>query len=394
MQETDPWVLDDTLWEELIELTDGAAAPCFQCGVCTATCPWGLVKEEPLSVRKMMRLAQIGILDGQDSLWLCTTCSQCEAYCPRGVPVADVLLGMRYLAWERRQAKEGLPSLLWSVHWNNNPWFQPPSHRSLWAKDLELEPFNPETHEILLYVGCTSSFDRRAQNVARSLVALLKKAGVAFGVLGDDEPCCGEAALSVGHAPYFRELAEKASQIFKDRGVGTLVTISPHCYDVFLNHYPRPDANFEPIHYTQYLARLLADGRLTMEEIPDLRVTFHDPCYLGRKNDEYEAPRSVLAAIPGVEAVEMVQTGVDSLCCGGGGGRMWMETAAGERFSDLRVQQAVDVDADVLVTACPSCIACLEDSLKAMGIENVRVLDVAEVAAEAITEDAERIEAT
>jgi len=373
-------VLDDELWEQLIELTGGAAAPCFQCGVCTAICPWGTVRQEPLSVRKLMRRAQLGLFSENEGLWLCTACAQCEPYCPRGVPIVEVFRALRYLAWERRQALEGLPSVLWSVYWNNNPWFQPPSQRTAWVENGQLPDFDPTQHEILLYVGCTSSYDRRAQNVARSVVKLLNAAGVKYGVLGEGEPCCGEAVLSLGHGPYFEEVAAKATAIFQEHGVKKIVTISPHCFDVFRNHYGGLKDTVEVYHYTQLLAELVESGQLEFGVSPGLKATFQDPCFLGRGNNEYEAPRKVLAAIPSIELVEMEHTGIDSLCCGGGGGRMWMETEASERFSDLRVQEAIDVGAEVVVTACPSCIACLEDSVKASGHKELLVLDVAELA--------------
>lgn len=196
-------VIDDEVWEEIVALTGGAAAACYQCGVCTATCPWGLARDEPILVRALLRQAQLGLAPGCDGLWLCTTCAQCEAYCPRGVSIVDVFRGLRSLAWERRQVPRGLPSLLWSVYWNNNPWSQPPSQRSAWARSLDLPTFDPARHEILFYVGCTSAYDGRGRKVARSLARLFDAAGVAFGVLGDDEPCCGEAVLSAGHIPYF-----------------------------------------------------------------------------------------------------------------------------------------------------------------------------------------------
>jgi Fe-S oxidoreductase len=380
------FVIDDALWEELIELTGGAAAPCYQCGVCTTTCPWSLVKDEVVSVRRFIRQAQLGLQDGNHDLWLCTTCAQCEAYCPRGVPISEVFRGLRYLAWERRATPEGLPSLLWSVYWNNNPWSQPPSQRSQWAKDQPLPTFDPKRHEILFYVGCTSSYDRRAQKVARALARLLKAGEVSFGSLGDDEPCCGEAALNVGHKPYFEETAQQAARVFQEKGVTQLVTVSPHCYDVFKNHYPSFNGDFQPFHYTQYLAGLVDEGRLAFEGAVNLKVVFHDPCYLARHNDESQAPRRVLEAVPGVELVEMENAGLDTLCCGGGGGRMWLETASGERFSDLRVQEACRTGAGVLATACPFCITCLEDSLKAQKIEDLAVMDVAEIAALALVE--------
>jgi Fe-S oxidoreductase len=335
----------------------------------------------------MMRHAQLGLPDGNEELWLCTTCAQCEAYCPRGVNIADVIRGLRYLVWQKRQTPAGLPSLLWSIHWNNNPWTQPPLLRSVWVGDLNIPIYDPLRHEILLYVGCTASYDRRAQQVARSLARLLSAAGTSFGILGDDEPCCGEAALSVGHKPYFREIAYEAIVRFREKGVDHLLTVSPHCFDVFQNHYPAlmGENGFVARHYTQYLADLLEEERLQLDSFPLAGpVTYHDPCYLARHNDELDAPRRILAAIPGLKMVDMVHTGIDALCCGGGGGRMWLETEPGQRFGDIRVQEALTAGAELIVTACPFCIACLEDSIKAQGIPNLAVMDVAEVAAMAL----------
>jgi Fe-S oxidoreductase len=252
---------------------------------------------------------------------------------------------------------------------------------------LSIPIFNPAQHEILLYVGCTASYDRRAQQVARALVKVLNTADVTFGFLDEDEPCCGEAALSVGHKPYFQEIAQNTAQIFSERGVTQLLTISPHCYDVFKNHYPTVTQNaILPLHYTQYLSQLIEDGRFTFHPIPQTKVTFHDPCYLARHNGETAVSRHILKAIPGIELTEMTHTGKNTLCCGGGGGRMWLETEAGERFADIRVQESLAVGAEVLGTACPFCIACLEDSLKAQGIQELVVMDVAEIAALALKE--------
>jgi Fe-S oxidoreductase len=384
METVDHLVLDDELWEELLALTDGEAAPCFQCGVCTASCPWGLVRGETFSVRKLIRQAQLGVLDEQEELWLCTTCSQCEPYCPRGVSIVGVVQALRYLMWKRRATLEGLPSILWSVYWNNNPWFQPPSQRAQWAVTLDLPEYDPDQHEVLLYIGCTASYDRRAQNLAHSLIQIFRALQIPFGVLGENEPCCGETVLRLGHLPYFMEIAEAGAKIFRDRGVGKLVAVSPHCYDVFLNHYPEVNGTFEPFHYTEYLASVMDRGRPQFQKSFDRKVTYHDPCFLGRRNQRYEAPRKVLENIPGLTFVEMENSGPDSLCCGGGGGRMWMETAPDERFSDLRVQEAASTGASVIATACPYCITCLEDSIKSLDIEGLHVLDIAEIAARAL----------
>ena len=382
--EQPPIKIDDRLWERLIQITEGAAGPCFQCGACTAICPWGVVKNTPVSVRQLIRQAQLGLLPDNKNLWLCTTCSHCEAFCPRGVDIAAVLRGLRQIAWEQRETPEGLPSILWSVYWNNNPWTQPPSHRAQWAADLELEPFDPASHDILLYIGCTASYDPRASQIGRAMVKVLRSAGVRFGTLGEEEPCCGEAVLSVGHQPYFQDIARQTLEVFYKHQVQSLVTISPHCYDVFKNHYPSEEPGITPYHYTQFLAELIENDRLSVGKEAPLKVTYQDPCYLARHNRETAAARTILDAIPGVSRVEMAAHGENTLCCGGGGGRMWLETEAGERFGDIRIQEAIATGAEILATACPFCVACLEDSIKSQRIESLSVMDLAEIVAQAI----------
>lgn len=373
-------IIDDDIWEQLIELTSGAAALCYQCGTCTATCPWGQFTNLHFSVRKFMREAQIGIFDGLEDLWLCTTCAQCQPLCPRGVNIVDVFRAIRTLAWGKGTVVEGLPSILWSLYWNNNPWSQPPSHRSAWAGDIALPEFNPEEHEILLYVGCTSSYDSRAQQIALALVDLLRSAGIHFGYLGDLEPCCGEAALSLGNRPYFEEIRSNTAAIFTQRGVSDIVVISPHCYDVFKNHYNSISKTVRIQHYTQYITQLLEDGRLQFTQSINKHVTYQDPCYLGRHNADYASARTIIEHMPGVEYSEMSRSHADGLCCGGGGGRMWLETPAGERFADLRVRDALETKAQILATACPFCAVCLEDSAKNLGQTDLVIMDIAELA--------------
>jgi Fe-S oxidoreductase len=379
-----PIEIDDGLWNELLALTGGSAAQCFQCGVCTAACPWGLVKEETFSVRKLMRGAQLGLDATDQYLWLCTACGQCEALCPRGVNISDVIRGVRHLAWRERQAPAGLPTVLWSIHGNNNPWDQPPSARSSWAKELQIPYFDAKQHEILLYVGCTAAYDRRIQSVARALVKILQQGGVSFGTLGDDEPCCGEPALSLGHRPFFEELVGVAGSLFAGKGVTRVVTISPHCYHTFLEHMQAADTEIEFLHYSQYLVHLISQDRLVLGEVPVGRVTFHDPCYLARHHSDESSARAVLGELPGIDILEMAHHGSNTICCGGGGGRMWLETAANERFADVRIAEAVEIGANHLITACPFCLACLEDSVKSQNRQDLQVLDLAELVAQAV----------
>jgi Fe-S oxidoreductase len=249
-----------------------------------------------------------------------------------------------------------------------------------WAANLDLHEFDPAQHEVLYYVGCAASYETRAQKIALALVEIFQKSGVAFGILGEEEPCSGEEVLSVGHKPYFQEISEKAAETLKSRGVTRLITTDPHSYDSFKNHYPN---TFQPLHYTQYLDELLTQNRLSLKYL-DVTITYHDPCYLARHNAEMISPRRVLSAIPGVKLVEMENIVEDTLCCGGGGGRMWIDTAAGERFSDLRVVEALETGAKILATACPYCISCLEDSVKGQTIENLAVKDIAEIVALAL----------
>ncbi len=375
-------VLNDSAWERVMAATGGAAAACYQCGVCTAVCPWGLVRDEATSVRKLIRSAQLGLDCPGDELWLCTTCGACEAGCPKGVEVTEVLRGLRYLAWQDRRVPKGLPSLLWGLHADNNPWGRPPSERTGWARGLQVPEFGAEC-EILYYVGCTACYNPRMQKIARALVGIFHAAAVRFGTLGEREPCCGEAAHTLGQADYTREIVAANERLFAGAGVTTLVTISPHCYDMFRNkHFAGgPPAGWRPLHYSEYLAELIDAGRLRFDRPMPLRVTYHDPCYLGRRNGLYEAPRRVLQAIPGVELIEMEENRAEALCCGGGGGRMWQETAAGERFADLRIAQARATGAEVVATTCPHCVTCLEDSASANGAAPLRVADVSELAA-------------
>jgi Fe-S oxidoreductase len=378
-QSVDSILLRDETWERVNKATGGAAAPCFQCGVCTAICPLGLVKGETISIRKMVRQAQLGLPGWADGLWECTTCLWCESRCPHEVNITKAILGLRQLAWKEREIPDGLPTLLWDIYFDGNAWGRPPSERPLWTKGMTVKEFSPDD-EILLYVGDDAAYDRRIQKVARALVSLLEAAGVTFGTLGEREPSCGDAVRSVGHEEYAAEIIEANARLFQEVGVKTVVTVSPHSYDMFANRYPNLSGEFRALHYSQYLAELIEGERLKFENELPLKVTYHDPCYLSRRNGICDEPRQVLQSIPGLELVEMERSREDTLCCGGGGGRMWMETAAGERFSDLRIPEAAATGAEVVVTCCPHCLSCLEDSLNVIGKGKLRVMDLAEVA--------------
>ena len=240
--------------------------------------------------------------------------------------------------------------------------------------------------EILYYPGCYLSYDPRLKKVAAATANILKKAGVNFGILGSKENCCGESIRKTGDEELFRHLAKENIKTFIDNGVKRILVSSPHCYHTFKNEYPEFMVHFEVVHITQYISELINEGRLILNKEYAKKVTYHDPCYLGRHHGIYDEPRKILQKITKLELTEMVDSREDSLCCGGGGGRIWMDTPKGERFSDLRLEQALDTGAKVLVTSCPYCIANFEDSvLYLKDSEAIEIKDITEIIQEAIS---------
>ncbi|NOY13638.1 MAG: (Fe-S)-binding protein, partial [Deltaproteobacteria bacterium] len=251
--------------------------------------------------------------------------------------------------------------------------------RAEWAKDLPVKTFN-EGMEVLYFTGCYLSYDPRMREVAAATAGILNKAGVDFGILGSRESCCGESIRKTGNEDLFKRLAKDNIKAFIDLGVKKILVSSPHCYHSFKNEYPEFMVNFEVVFISQFIAELLAAGRLKLSGEYAKKVTYHDPCYLGRHNGIYDEPRAVLQQVPGLELSEMADSRESSLCCGGGGGRIWMETPKEDRFADLRVRQAVDVGAEVLVTSCPYCITNFTDSsLDLDESEALEIKDITEI---------------
>lgn len=356
---------------------------CMQCGLCVASCPWRLVEGDisrDFNTRKVQHMAQLGVegYESEDVLFACTTCGLCVQRCPREVNPIDNQRVLRAMIAESGSVPPAYRPVVGSLKSNGNPWQGERTERLDWTKELEVPRFGPDT-EYFLFVCCTSCYDSRSKKIARALVSVLQKAGVSFGIIGEEESCCGESARKIGAEDTFTTLAESNIKLFKDRGVKKIITTSPHCLYTFRNEYPELGGEFEVVHYTQLLARLLREGKLTPSKELGRKVIFHDPCYLGRHNDIYEAPREVLDALGPAVRVEMDRFGPESICCGGGGGRIWMETPPGARFGDLRVADAVAKEAEVLATACPYCTIMLDASNMAMGKEEMEILDISEL---------------
>ena len=334
-----------------------------------------------------MHEAQLGATNfGSEDVWTCVTCRACVQRCPRGVEIIDVMRAMR-----RAVASLGLgivPDALRISAKNitgvGNPLGEALEKRNDWAKDLKVKGFSSGT-EVLYFPCCVPSYDPDVRTVARSVARIFNNLGVDYGLIGTEARCCGESIRKAGHEDTFQSLAQNNITLFNSSGVRTVVASSPHCCHTFKNEYPGLGGKYEVTHVTQYLVSLMDQGKLKLSKEIDKKVMYSDPCYLGRHNDVYDEPRKVLQSIPGVELMEFPDAREDGLCCGGGGGRIWMDTPKGERFSDIRVEQAISKGADIIAIACPYCFLNYRDSVLSMGkAETLQVKDIAELVAEAM----------
>ena len=365
---------------------------CFQCGLCDTVCPWNRVRN--FSMRKLVRQATFGFTEIEsEEMWLCTTCGRCPQQCPREVNQIESGIALRRVATEYGvfpASVKPIRTAIGSLIGEGNPLGEDREKRADWAKGLSVKTFT-EGMEILYFPGCYPCYDPRAKKIATATAKILKSAGVDFGILGAKENCCGESIRKTGDEELFKRLAKENIKTFIDNGVKKILVSSPHCYHTFKNEYPEFMVNFEVVHITQYLFELMNEGRLEFTRAQHLfkksekKVTYHDPCYLGRHNGIFDEPREVLKKVLGLELTEMPESRMDSLCCGGGGGRVWMETQKGERFGDLRIDQAIEVGARLLVTSCPYCITMFEDSRITMGVdEKIEIKDITEIIQEAL----------
>ena len=372
--------------EEIKESGGDAVKFCYQCGKCDTVCPWNRVRS--FSMRKLIRQATFGLTEIEnEEIWRCTTCGKCAQRCPRDVKQITNMIALRRMATGYgvfpaavkpiRTASAGLAG-------EGNPFGEDRAKRAEWAKGLSVKTFE-EGMEILYYPGCYPSYDPRLKKVAVATANILNKAGVDFGILGARENCCGESIRKTGNEELFKQLARENIKAFIDNGVKKILVSSPHCYHTFKNEYPEFSVNFEIIHISQYLFQLINEGRLQISKEYGKKIMYHDPCYLGRHNGIYDEPRDVLKKIPGLELIEFAESREDSMCCGMGGGRIWAETPKSERFSNLRLEEAIGAGAGELVTACPYCITNFEDSRVVLNYDDViQIKDITEVLQEVV----------
>lgn len=387
----------DLSWKDTLDFY-----ACTECGRCQDLCPaWNTRK--PLSPKllildlknnlyKNKEAILAGKLDEvspainedvtEDVIWACTSCRACEIACPVFIEQTDKIYDIRRnLVMMESKMPDGIGTIFKNLETNATPWAFSAADRGKWAEDLSVPTLaqSPEI-DVLLWVGCAGSYDDRNKKVLRSFVSLLKKASVRFAILGNEEQCTGDPARRIGNEYLYQTLAQANIETLNRYGVKKIVTACPHCFNTIKNEYKDFGGAYEVFHHSQFIASLIKDGRLKPTKGVDESITFHDSCYLGRWNNVYDQPRAVLEAIPSARLVEMKQNRDSGLCCGAGGGRMFMEEHIGKRINITRTEQALDTHAGIVASSCPFCMTMMTDGMKSKEmLDKVKVMDIAEL---------------
>jgi len=393
-------------WKQLLDLD-----ACTRCGRCQDACPAYLsgkalnpkqlildLKEHLYEVYPVPLLRRpadsrkdmISEVITDEVIWDCTTCRACQEACPVYVEHVDKVIDMRRnLAMERGQFPESAQDALKSLGARGHPWRGTTATRTTWFDGLDLRVLAEDSDvDVLYWVGCTAALDDRNMSVARAVAKILQEAGVRFGVLGDEEKCCGDPARRMGDEYLFQTISASNIEILKSYNVKKILTACPHCFNTLKHEYPQFGGNFEVMHHTDFIAALIRDAKLKLGTLESKKAAYHDSCYLGRYNGIYEAPRNILEALNDVKRVELSRCGARSFCCGGGGGHMWMEEDPAQRVNERRVAEIVEAEVDLVATACPYCLIMLEDGVRAKGVEaTLPVKDLSELVAEALNQN-------
>lgn len=367
---------------------------CVACGRCQDNCPAYLSGKE-LNPKKMILdfkkhllgknqgHSLIGEVISEDAVWACTTCRACQEQCAVANTHIDKIIGMRRnLALEKTELPDTVKNALESMEKRSHPWQGTKFSRSDWLKDLNVKILSSGDKDVdtLLWAGCTAALNELNMKSLVSLVKILNKANVNFGILGEDELCCGDPARRLGNEYLFQELAKKNIEILQSRGIKKIITVCPHCFNTLKNEYPDFGGNFEVLHYAEFIANLVKRGAIKFTKAINKKAVYHDPCYLGRYNDIFKSPREILRAIPGLKIVEAKRSRKNSFCCGGGGGRMWLEEDPKNRINQMRAQELLGTKADIIITACPWCLQMLDDGLRSKSEKgDVEIMDLLEL---------------
>ena len=398
--------IENFTWKQLLDLD-----ACTRCGRCQDNCP-AYLSGKALSPKKVILDLRAGLYEvypipfvrtpkeprrdmiaevvTEEVVWDCTTCGACQQACPVYIEHIQKIVDMRRnLVLEQASMPETGESALRCIETRGHSCRGTTLTRTDWTEGLDAKLLSEDSDVDLVYfVGCAAALEDRSMKVAVAFGKILKAAGVKFAILGAEETCCGEPARRLGNEYLFQMQAMKNIELLKGHNVKKIVTTCPHCFNTIKNEYPQFDGEFEVVHHTQLIAELLAEGKLKPASKIDKKLTYHDSCYLGRHNDIYEPPRRILSEISQPKLLEMKRSRSNGFCCGGGGGRYWMEERVGERISEMRIGDVIETGADVVATACPYCLQMFEDAIKAKEAEeSLKPLDIAELLAAQLDED-------
>jgi Fe-S oxidoreductase/nitrate reductase gamma subunit len=403
--------IEEFSWKHLMDLD-----ACTQCGRCQDHCPAHLT-EKPLSPKvlihdlkdhmhlsipqRIKRKAQkndsteipslVGDIITEDVLWACTTCRSCMEHCPVYVEHVDKIIDMRrYQVLMESKFPEELTTAFRGLEKNSNPWGLGFDTRADWVGEMNvpiLSEISSEEIDYLFFVGCIRSYDDRNKKVSLSMIKILSHLGVKFAILGMEEGCCGDPARRAGNEYLYQILAQTNIETFQRYNIKKILTTCPHCFSTLKNEYPQLGFSSEVIHHTTFLWESLIKGQLKLKDNLAKTITYHDPCYLGRYSDIYQPPRDILRSLPSLVVREMKRSRADSLCCGAGGGWMWMDEKIGKRINIERLEDALASNCQGVATACPFCVTMFNDAIKDKGLENdYQIWDIAELIADSIGE--------
>ena len=336
---------------------------CMQCGKCTGSCPEA--GKTPFNVRMIMRKKQFQTGIDEAIPWYCTSCGACTIRCPRDVKPSEVIIEIRSAFVEDGQVPASIQKALENTEVQKNPWGKSRAKRGAWSEklDFEIPHVSETTSKRLLFTCCIQAYDPRCMVIPANVAHILHKAGCEIGVLGEEEACCGNEIRRIGETGLFEVLQEENMACFQEYGVKEIIALSPHCMNTLKKEYG--DHNIRITHYTEIVSKMIQEGAIKPRLPYAKKVIYHDPCFLGKQNNIYDEPRNILRSIEGLELLEFSRSRETSLCCEGGGGRMFYETETTyKRNSEVRVEEAIEKGADLVVTSCPFCLMTLEDPAK------------------------------
>jgi Fe-S oxidoreductase len=385
-----------TFFASLLEMTDGERfRKCLQCGTCSGICPFGYyMKFPPGKIIGTLRAETFELVMKTDSVWMCVSCNACSSFCPTQIPITAALMTrVKEELLLAGNVPAELQTALRNTQQYGNPLGKSPRKRADWTAGIQpavnILGKTKQPVDVLWFVGDYASYHPRMISATKALARILNALGINFGILGPYESSDGDSQRLAGERGLFEAMAQKNGQMFKKFKFNEIITTDPHAFNALKNEYPALGISYPVRHYTQFLAKRIDQIKPMLKKEVTAKITYHDPCYLGRANDVYDEPRALLASIPGIELVEMTHQRTNSLCCGGGGGGMWLDGFQWEkshvRLSDWRVREAVTANADILAVACPYEPPRFEDAVKTLQPASaLKVREIAELLAESM----------